>query len=85
MRNKPSDIVFAASLKVSAHNLAHNHSEPHANCSRGSNGANGCFSNEAVGKIQICTQMLLQRALEWTGLLYSNNFVWLNTRKVRAP
>jgi len=34
------------SLKLSAHAVTHNYSEPHANHSKGSNGSDTCFSNK---------------------------------------
>jgi len=71
IRNKSSDFVVAASVKLSAHTLAHNYSEKYTNRSRGSNGSDTCFSNEVERKIQICTNMLLQRTLEKAGILHS--------------
>ena len=44
--------------------------EQRSNLSRGSNGSDTCFANEVERKIQILPNMLLQRALEQTRLLY---------------
>jgi len=53
MRYKPSDFFVTASLKLSAHTLAQNYSQPRANRSRGSNGSDTCVSNKVERKIQI--------------------------------
>jgi len=71
IRNKSSDFVVAASVNLSTHTLAHSYSETYTNRSRGSNGSDTCFSNELERKIQICTNMLLQRTLQKTGILHS--------------
>ena len=47
----------------------------YTNHSSGSNSFDNSFSNEIERKIQIRTNMLLQRALEWTGLLDPTQFL----------
>jgi len=58
----------AASLKLSAHSLVHNYSEPRT-LFEGFKGFRYLFFNEVERKIQIRTNMLLQRALEQTFVL----------------
>jgi len=55
--------VFLRPL-LSAYALAHNYSKPRPNDLRGSNGFDTCFSHEVSRKIQIRTDIFLQRGLE---------------------
>jgi len=63
IRNKPSGSFIAVSLKLSVYTLAHTVTQSNAQIIRAVETISILFSNEVEGKIQICTNLLLQRAL----------------------
>jgi len=73
VRNNPTDFFVVVSLKLSVCTLAHNYSELCDNCLRGSNNSQTFFSNKVERKMQIRTNMLLQKGA-WIHTAFVHNF-----------